>query len=383
MSMKIIVDENIPFGNELFGSLGEVTLISGRNITHDTLQDASALIVRSITRVNEALLKGTNIQFVGSTTTGTDHIELDYLKQEGIGFSAAIGANANSVAEYVLTAILTESHRRNLSIHETTLGIVGVGNIGTLVAQKAKGLGMTIFLNDPPRGIATKDPNFLPLEALLETDFLTLHVPLTFEGPHATFHLFGEEILAKFSSHTTLLNTSRGAVVDNQDLLKAIKKKSLPPPILDVWEHEPNISWDLLSHVAVGTPHIAGHSFDGKIQGAQQVYQAVCDFFQTPPVLAPIPEHQIEDHRCIFIDAEGKDLEEIFYELVTQAYSLHVDHAHLKNLLQHAEENRPHDFDQLRKHYPRRREFHTQKVVVTNGTSHLTNQIKCLGFSIH
>ena len=382
MSIKIIVDENIPFGREFFGSLGEVTLLSGRHITHDTLQGASALIVRSITPVNEVLLAGTNIQFVGSTTTGIDHIDVEYLKQERIGFSAAIGANANSVAEYVLTAILMHSHQRGLRINEIAVGIVGVGNIGTLVAQKAKGLGMKTLLHDPPRALATGDANFLPLEALCETDFLTLHVPLSNEGPHATFHLFDEDDLAQLSSHTTLINTSRGAVVDNQALLEGIKKKTLPPPILDVWEHEPNISWELLNHVAFGTPHIAGHSFDGKVQGAKQVFQAACDFFQSPLHAPVLQELHTEAPCSILIDAKGKDPENIFYELVTQAYSLHEDHTRLKNLLQHPDENRPQNFDQLRKHYPMRREFHTQKVELRNGSPLIKNQIRCLGFFI-
>jgi erythronate-4-phosphate dehydrogenase len=175
---KIVADENIPNVREAFSHLGEIKLLSGRTMRREALLDAELLLVRAVTPVNAALLEGTPIRFAATATIGTDHVDLDYLQKRGIVFTSAAGSNANSVAEYVMAAIIHHVVQNNLSLDQLTLGIVGVGHIGSRVEKMASGLGMRVLLNDPPLARETHDPKYLPLEALMDADIVTLHTPL-------------------------------------------------------------------------------------------------------------------------------------------------------------------------------------------------------------
>ena len=254
--MQFVVDENIPFAREAFSHLGSVTLLPGRGITRETLRKAHALIVRSVTKVDAALLDDTNVQFVGTATTGVEHIDREYLAARDIGFAAALGCNANAVAEYVLTALLVTAHAKGLNLDGKTLGIIGAGRIGSIVAAKAPALGMQTLLHDPPLARSTGERRYLPLAETLQADFITLHVPLTYDGPDATFHLIGADELAHMTPSAILINTARGEVVDNTALLETLTKGTIGGAVLDVWEEEPSIDWDLLDRVTLGTaPH--------------------------------------------------------------------------------------------------------------------------------
>ncbi|MCP4709420.1 MAG: 4-phosphoerythronate dehydrogenase, partial [Planctomycetes bacterium] len=213
--MKIVADENIACVKEVFSSLGDVQAFPGRCITRDHLLDANILLVRSITNVNADLLESTPVRFVGTSTIGTDHIDLDYLRRHNISFASAVGSNANSVAEYVLTAIYHIAHLNNIDLNNKTLGIIGVGNIGSILERKAPALGLTPLPNDPPLQRQTNDPRFVSLAEVLQADIITLHVPLTHDGPDPTFHLLNENNLSHFKPYTILINTSRGPVIDN------------------------------------------------------------------------------------------------------------------------------------------------------------------------
>ncbi|MFC1783155.1 4-phosphoerythronate dehydrogenase [Planctomycetota bacterium] len=277
--MKIVADENIAYVKDIFAPLGLIECIPGRPMTCGALKEADVLLVRSVTRVDADLLEGSAVRFVGTCTIGTDHIDLDYLKKRGIAFADAVGSNANSVAEYVLTAILVLARQKGWDLNGKTLGIIGVGNIGSIIEKKAPALGLKVLPNDPPLHRKTADPRFVSLDQALQADIISLHVPLTASGPDPTFHLLNENNLPRLKPHTVLINTSRGPVVDNNALKNCLTARTIGPTVLDVWENEPNIDQQLLDLVAIGTAHVAGYSLDGKANGAAMLHAAVCDFF--------------------------------------------------------------------------------------------------------
>jgi erythronate-4-phosphate dehydrogenase len=359
--MKIVADPNIPFVREAFGPLGEIVLVPGRAITGESVRDADALLVRSVTRINASLLDGSRVQFVATATIGTDHVDEQYLEAHGIGFSSAAGSNANSVAEYVVAALLELADRRKFRLRDKTLGVVGVGNVGSRVVRYAQALGMRVLQNDPPRQLAEGLPEFVSLERVLgEADIVTLHVPLL----ETTRHMFHHDNL----NRVLLLNTARGAVVDNRALLKAMDGDRIPAAVLDVWENEPNILPELLDVVDLGTPHIAGYSFDGKVGGTRMIYEALCRYFKVPvtwqPNLPLVPPMKVSVDR-----GEGA-----LREIIRQAYAIRRDDAALRASVR--------SFDKLRAEYPVRREFHNIELVIRGGDDELVTALKALGFRV-
>lgn len=371
--MKIVADPNIPCVQEAFGQLGEVRLVPGREIAASTTRDADVLLVRSVTPVNAALLDGSQVKFVATATIGVDHIDEKYLSQKGIGFASAQGSNANSVAEYVVAAMLEIAHRQKFRLRDKTLGVIGVGHVGERVVRYAEALGMRVLQNDPPRQRAERLPHFVPLARVLaEADIITLHVPLTREGPDATFHLFDKDRLSALELRKpALINTSRGAVVDNKALLKAIDGEWLRGAVLDVWENEPNISPELLDVVDIGTPHIAGYSFDGKVNGARMIYEAVCEFFKLPPTwtpkLPPPPVPRIE-----LTVSSGDDDEDVLRRVARRVYDITTDDSMLREDVR--------SFDKLRAEYPVRREFFNTELSLRGASESLRAKFAALGF---
>jgi len=363
--MKIIADENIPYAREAFTALGDVSVVPGRRIDAGLVQGADVLVVRSVTNVEKGLLNGSSVRFVGTVTIGTDHIDLAYLRERGIGFSSAPGSNANSVAEYVVAALFFLGRRLEFFLKGKTLGIIGVGNIGSRVAKKAAALGMEVLLNDPPLERRTSDPKYLPLEALMNADILTFHTPLTREGSDPTYHIVDEKFLNRMKKDAILINTSRGAVVEARALKDALKQKRILGAALDVWEDEPHIDMDLLKAVAPATTHIAGYSLDGKVNGTLMVYEAACKHlgmparWKAPKDLLrlwrdkPTPEFPL-------VTIEGRinqEIETIVARLVEQVYDIEKDDGDLRRMFGLSYEQRGCYFDRLRKEYPIRREF--------------------------
>lgn len=207
--MKIIADENIPFVAECFSSIGDVEPVLGREITLSLVGDADILLVRSITKVNSDLLAGSKVRFVGTATIGFDHIDVEYLKKNNIGFASAPGSNANSAAEYVIAAILEIGQKHKINLEGKSIGIIGVGNVGSRVAKKCAALGMKVYLNDPPLQRQTSDAKYLPIEGLFDCDFITLHTPLTSEGIDKTFHLANDTFFKSLKTESVFINTSR------------------------------------------------------------------------------------------------------------------------------------------------------------------------------
>ncbi|MXX10234.1 MAG: 4-phosphoerythronate dehydrogenase [Nitrospira sp. SB0667_bin_9] len=380
--MQFVVDENIPFAREAFSHLGSVTLLPGRGITREVIRHADALIVRSVTKVDAVLLADTNVQFVGTATTGVEHVDREYLAARNVAFASALGCNANAVAEYVLTALLVTAHAKGLSLSGKTLGIIGAGRIGSLVAAKAAALGLRTLLHDPPLARATGEQRYLPLAEILRADFMTLHVPLTYDGPDATFHLIGADELAHVTPSAILINTARGEVVDNAALLETLTKGTIGGAVMDVWEGEPAINWDLLDRATFGTPHVAGYSSDGKINGTVMVYHACCRFRGIEPVWAPpdppaAPAPGSLPH--LEFDATGKDFQVLAHDVLTTLYDLPADHEQMRDVLAIPESLRPQAFDRLRRDYPHRREFAGTRVSVTGGGRNLFARLQTLG----
>jgi erythronate-4-phosphate dehydrogenase len=380
--MKIIADENIPFVAECFSSIGEVETVPGRQMTPSLVADADVLVVRSITRVDSSLLAGSKVRFVGTATIGFEHVDSDYLAQKNIGFASAPGSNANSVAEYIVAALLSVGQKKGIEVKGKSIGIVGVGNVGSRVERKARSLGMEVYLNDPPLQRQTGDPKYLPIEELFGCDFITLHTPLTFEGIDKTFHLADEKFLGSLKPGCVFINTARGGVTDTAAAKAAIGSGKLGGAILDVWEDEPNIDTELVQMVDLATPHIAGYSLDGKIAGMIMIYKAACKYFGLQAAKTAeqfLPEPQIKQ---IAVDPAGAAEQQLLHEAVQQLYLIDLDNLHTKELPWMGSEERGGFFDSLRKKYRDRREFQNTEVVLKTGCESLAKKLSGIGFEL-
>ena len=275
--MKIVVDDKIPFIREKLELLAdEVVALRGADISADDVRDADALIVRTRTRCDEALLKDSKVQFVATATIGFDHIDTAYMKRAGIRWTNCPGCNAASVAQYVECSLLLLEREKGLALRESTIGIVGCGHVGSKVKAVAERLGMRVLVCDP----LLADPSFVSLDAIeREADVITFHVPLTREGEYATYHMTDDAFFHQLSRVPYIINTSRGEVVDNEALLSALNEGRVHDAVIDVWEHEPQLSLELLKRVYIGTPHIAGYSADGKVNADNMVIDALCQHF--------------------------------------------------------------------------------------------------------
>lgn len=382
MKLKILSDENIFCVKEAFDHLGSIKLVPGRNMTENMLEDIDLLLVRSVTQVNENLLRNSSVKMVCSATIGTDHIDLNYLSDRGIAFSNAAGSNANSVAEYVMAAITELAIKYNFTFSDLTLGIVGVGNIGKIVEKYASKLGASVLLNDPPLERLTNDPKYLHLDDLMQADIVTLHVPLNRTGIDKTVHLFDKKRLRKMKQDSLLINTSRGSVVDNQALKDVLLSGQLKNAVLDVWENEPFIDKELLNSVVLGTPHIAGYSLDGKVNGTYQIYKAVCEKFNFRLDWDPYKSIPEPKNESIKISEKFEKLEYKLLEIVKKVYDIRRDDKNLREILNLNIQSSGYYFDQLRKEYPIRREFYNTKVILPFCKRLLLDPIQSLGFNV-
>ncbi len=280
--MKILADQNIPQVADAFRDLGEVELMPGREIGPHHLTDCQCLITRTVTRVDAALLQDSPVEFVGTATIGTDHIDLDYLAESGIGFSNAAGCNAEGASEYVLSGLFALSKRKGFDPLRMRAGIVGCGNVGSRLQQKFAALGIECLVCDPPLEEAGQTrQTFVDLDTILrECNLISLHVPLTRSGPHPTYHLLNSARLQSLNNNCLLINAARGEVVDNQALLQLLNRRDDLHVFLDTWEHEPLVARELLQRVDLATPHIAGYSVEGRLRGTQMVLEAASEHFK-------------------------------------------------------------------------------------------------------
>lgn len=383
--MKILYDENMPFAPELFAGLGEVQSFAGRQCSAGLVKDADVLLVRSITKVNEALLAGADtLQFVGTATIGTDHIDQAYLADRQIRFSSAPGCNAVSVAEYVLSAIKVLEQRYLFSLQDKIVGIVGAGNTGSRLAEKLDALGVHYLLCDPPLAHSGDDRTFSSYEQVLnEADILSFHVPLIDDGDYPTRYLFGEVQLAKVKPDAVIINACRGEVVDNHMLLAAKQNGNNNPLVLDVWEGEPQVLTNLIPFADIATAHIAGYSYEGKAKGTFMLYQALCQHLGVEPDLdlsALLP--------CA--DVTSVSLGNTKPSVIERGVEQSIDHPSINRVIHLSYDVRRDDaifrahinsngFDWIRKTYPVRREF--SALTVFSQQQHTLDRLINLGFN--
>ncbi len=374
--MQILIDENIAYAQEAFSTAGNCTFANGRDFTNALIRDFDALIIRSVTQINRTLLHNTNIKFVGTATIGTDHIDLEYLKEAGIGFAHAPGCNSQSVAEYVFSAISNFVKSRNLEFKNLSIGIIGKGNIGSKVVRMSNAIGMNVMINDPPLQRKTGNNNFVSLSEVLNADIVTLHVPLKIKGKDKTYHLIDEKELNRMKDNAMLINSSRGAVVNNNSLLRNLNAGKNFFTVLDVWENEPAINKPLLKKVNFGTPHIAGYSLEGKVNGTKMIYDAFCNFFKLQPSWQPqLP--RVENNEIVLTDTGT--LESALFKIFRKVYNIEDDSLSLKKYSGLPENELSKKFDELRKNYPLRRELSNYIIRFPNGNKNLIEKLKNFG----
>ena len=372
--MKILADQNMPLVEEYFSDFGEIERFDGRQLHPAQLIDVDVLLTRSVTNVDRNLLAQANkLSFVGTATIGIDHIDTQLLQDKNIAFTSAPGCNAIAVAEYVISSLYALSQENAQPVCGQTIGIVGVGNIGTCLAQKLKALNVNVLLCDPIKHEQGLLDNHIALDELLsQSDVVTFHVPLVKSGKHKTLHMMNKKRLNALKSGTIVINASRGDVIDNQALLEVMQSGAELDLVLDVWEKEPNILTELLEYVRIASVHIAGHTLEGKARGTQMLYQTLCkikgieatkslnDFLPIPAITHATITNGFTEHDIA--------------HLVHTIYDVRRDDGILQRYL-HTE-----GFDSLRKNYPIRREFST---LTLTGESPLLSALGQLGFTTH
>lgn len=357
--VNIVVDDKIPFIHGVLEPYANVNYLPAKEITRQRLADVDALVTRTRTQCNAELLDGTAVKFIVSATIGYDHIDTAYCKAKNIQWTNAAGCNASSVEQYVLAALLELANKQNLRLQGKTIGVVGVGNVGSKVARMAEILGMKVLLCDPPRAKKEKLSTFVSLaEVVSVADIITIHVSLSQEGVDKTYGLFDSSIFSRIKKGAILINTSRGEVIDESILKTAIKKELLSNVVLDVWKNEPNIDRELLNIVTIATPHIAGYSVDGKAMGSAMSVNALSRFYGWGlntwlPQSLPTP-----DATLLQANFSKETFEQNLYPLVKNTYDITGDDKRLRLS--------PEDFEQQRGSYPIRREFDSYTVVAIN-----------------
>jgi erythronate-4-phosphate dehydrogenase len=361
--MKIFFDENMPYAKEFFsdicGSSTQLHSFSGRDLRASDVTEADVLLVRSITQVNEELLKGNdNLSFVGTATIGMDHIDQQYLATRNVEFTSAPGCNAVSVAEYVLSSLVVLAERYLLDLPTLSVGIVGGGNTGTRLSEKLTALGINYKICDPLLAQDSSDSRtFYSLEEVLQCDVISLHVPKTMTGEHATYHLLNEERLNQLNENQILISACRGEVIDNQALLSLKQKGHGLKVVLDVWEGEPNVLTPLIKYTEIATAHIAGYSLEGKARGTEMLYQALCEQLGILPSICLsdlLPNSSISE-----IKISEKIDQNLVNKLVKIVYDVRRDDGIFREQLAQV------GFDSLRKNYPVRREFSSVNITIS------------------
>lgn len=367
--MKILGDSQILLFDELFSSLGEAATYSGRELSEDQLIGVDALITRSTLNVDQALLANSDVKFVGTCTIGIDHLDTTFLDQQNITWANAPACNANAVVQYVLSAMAQLAPQWM----SATVGIIGCGNVGGRVYRRLTALGVNCKVYDPilsallPVDLSIglsgqNNPDLVSLEELLQSDIITSHAPLTTTGDFPSYHLLGEKELEQLRPNTLLISAGRGAVIDNQALIKRLTDKKDIRVALDVWEDEPDISAELLSLVDIATPHIAGHSLEGKEQGTVMVFEQLCQHLGVAPPVRVMDVVNTETSALPSLsnswlsNTPDSTPEDILNQVLLSAYPIMQDDARLRAWNQSSQAMAAY-FDCMRKNYPIRREY--------------------------
>jgi len=373
--MKIIIDDKIPYIKGAFEGVAEVIYLPGSKTTPEIAKNADAIVTRTRTICNEKLLAGSSVKFIATATIGYDHIDTDYCEAQGIKWTNAPGCNSKSVEQYIASTLMVLAETRNLQLKDLCIGVVGVGNVGSKVANVCNLLGMKVLLNDPPRERAEGGNAFVSLKEVMEqADIITLHVPLNMKGDDATFHLGNADFLSQLNKKPVLINSCRGEVIETQAVKQALKNGQLSGFVCDCWENEPDIDLELLSLTTIATPHIAGYSKDGKATGTQMSVEAISDFFglglnNWQPSGVESPTNPI-----IHIDGKGLNEQDIIAKAILSTYDIRNDDTAFRNNTEL--------FEQLRGDYPTRREFPAFTIDAKNIETTTLDKLIKLGFKL-
>lgn len=373
--MKIIIDDKIPYIRGAFENVAEVIYLPGAKTTAEIVKDADVIVTRTRTKCNEKLLAGSTVKFIATATIGFDHIDTEYCKSAGIEWTNAPGCNSKSVEQYIASTIMVLADKNGWNLTEKTIGVVGVGNVGSKVARIAEIFGIKVLLNDPPRERAEGSDKFVSLETIMnEADIITLHVPLNMKGEDATFHLANADFFGKLKQKPVLINSCRGEVVETEAVKNALKNANISDFVCDCWENEPNLDLELLSLTAIATPHIAGYSKDGKATGTLMSVQAINHFFDLglenwkPTGVETPKEPEFE------IDGDGLTEQQIISKAILHTYDVRNDDTTFRANTEL--------FEQLRGDYPTRREFPAFTVKERNVDENTIEKLKLLGFKV-
>lgn len=378
--MRILADPNIPLVREAFGPLGRVELVPGRDVTPERVREAEILLVRSVTRVDGRLLAGSRVRFVGSATSGVDHVDLEYLRQAGIPFAHAPGANATAVAEYVIAALLRVAADQARPLAGRSAAVIGCGQVGSRVLARLRALGLDCCANDPPRAEAGEEGPWTDLTAAMETEVVTLHLPLSEGGPHATRGLLDARAVTRLAAGAILVNSARGGVVDEQALGRRLRDGPPLTAVLDCWAGEPAIDLGLARLAAIATPHIAGYSLDGRLRATAMLYRALCAHLgieeRWQPSALDLPP------LAAALQLPAGPSEAAIGRLVSDCYDVAADSRRLKATLALGSTARAAAFDRLRRDYPIRREWSAYRVQAPRADPATRGLLRALGFSL-
>lgn len=372
--MKFIIDDKIPYIQGALEPFGEVLYLSGPKTTPEIAKDADALITRTRTICNEKLLAGSAVKIIATATIGFDHIDTDYCDKAGIHWTNAPGCNSKSVEQYIASALFVLAERKGFELKGKTIGVVGVGQVGSKVAKVCEIFGMNVLLNDPPRARKEGPDKFCDIERIKEeADFITLHVPLNMQGDDATFHLADAPFFESLRRKPYLFNSCRGEVLDTQAAKNAVENEQISGLVVDCWENEPAIDLALLDLVELATPHIAGYSKDGKANGTTQSIQAVSRFLGLGIDDWQAQDVELPDNTRIELDGSLHSEEALLAQAVLSTYDIRTDDRRLREQVEL--------FEKLRGDYPVRREYPVYSIHGRNVPASTQEKLKALGFN--
>ncbi len=373
--MRIVIDDKIPYIKNVFEQVADVVYCNGADINNELVKDADALIIRTRTICNKELLKGSKLKFIATATIGYDHIDRNYCEQNNISWTNAPGCNSKSVVQYMAVALLHLAEEKKKNLQDLCIGIIGVGSVGSKLANFCQKIGMRVLLNDPPREEKEPENNsFSSIESIQnEADIISLHVPLVTDGKHSTLHLINEAFLRACKKSIWLFNTCRGEVTNTDDIIAAYEQGKITGLVIDCWENEPNISLKLLTHCDIATPHIAGYSKDGKANGTKMAVQATSRFFNLGIDDWECKEVEEAPNRKLCLDEKGSEQAKL-YKLIKQTYNILDDDFKLRQDIN--------KFEHYRANYAVRREFEHFTVTASNINNRKAELLTDIGFKL-
>lgn len=370
--MKIIADKNIPFLKGIVEAYGNVEYLSGKEFTKEAIKNADTLIIRTVTYLGKELLEGSNVKLICSATIGYDHIDTDYCDKHGITWTNAPGCNSGSVQQYIASALIVIAKKKEFSLKNKTIGIIGVGNVGKKVASICELLGMRILKNDPLREIIEGSTEFTDIDTIKnEADIITFHTPLTKNGDYPTYHLGNKKFFSDLKKKPIIINSARGSIIDTLSIKEAIKNKQISGTVIDCWENEPNIDEEYLELVDIATPHIAGYSADGKANATRIALESVANYWNLSKKIIKNITLPLIDNNVIEVNKSTNNYS--FEDLLLKTYNPMTDCSKLIN--------NPADFSKLRETYPLRREYPAY-IVKGEIDEKIVEKLKLAGFII-